>query len=112
MELSEFISESLYQIHKGVLDANAKCKLLGKGAICPIFGEDENAANASHVQIAEFDVLLTTVKGGTGALNGKVAVYVAEIDVTGDLKAERSNAHRVKFTIPHIPPSTIISKSG
>jgi hypothetical protein len=109
MELQQFITETLVQIHAGVEDAiRQRLESAGSGVINPLFHEFfEGNISETNCQPVEFDVAVTVgTRGGAEA-----GIKVLAINIGGEMKREATTASRIRFTIPIIPPMQSVANS-
>lgn len=108
MDLREFIKESLTEILGGIRDAqDAIIPLDGHhGVINPTWNDITDLAD--HVQVVRFEVAVTAsdqnTKGGRGGIK------VMSIDLGGKIESQEQNrtVSRVSFSVPIVPPTTIV----
>lgn len=99
MELSDFITEALTQISSGIKRANQQIsEASGNTEGTPVFmlrpgSQQERGAGV------DFNVAITTVKGGGGKGAAKVKVAVFEAEISGDGGGQKENVSRVRFTV-------------
>ena len=116
MELKEFISATLVEIHLGVKDAiNTLSEHDNSGAVNPIASPD---GEMTSVQINEarknvdFDIAVTTTSEDN--INGNAGIKVMGLNLggSGSTTATDSYVTRIKFSIPCIPPSTFVNPAS
>lgn len=112
MELEEFVCNSLLQVMRGMQNAREEWgqeksnQISGDGIICPVWENSKNQKNL--VQEVKFDVAVTastkTEGGGSGGIK------VVALDLSGKVlhSAENSTISRISFSIPILPPTTLI----
>tara|TARA_B100000929_G_scaffold281673_1_gene260914 strand:- start:1160 stop:1537 length:378 start_codon:yes stop_codon:yes gene_type:complete len=112
MELKDFISTTLVEIHQGIQGAISE---LGDprsfGAINPVSGSGDaiSAAQiANNKQQVDFDIAVTTTNSGEAGVQGGVKVVGINIGGSGREVTSDSQVTRVKFSVPYIPPITFI----
>ena len=115
MNLKEFVTVTLTDIQEGVQDAikYATDKRLN-GVINPKFGDDTPYSDL-EVERVEFDVAVTVKKNEDDKEKASLGarIYILET-VVGSKRSkakEESNITRVKFTVPIIPPVTVVDNS-
>ncbi len=102
MDLENFISETLVQISKGVLDANRRVSTSeGKkstGADESLYslspGQDQGGGKGVH-----FDVAVTTQTSDEGQGGAKMKLAVFEANLGGKLKSSEQAVSRVQFSV-------------
>jgi len=117
MDLSNFISETLVGIQKGVHDAIAKSK--GEkltGVINPVLPRKSELGyvrgsdlNQSHIEKVQFDIAVTVDESNSSGMDGSIKVM--GISAGGDKGSTHSSAteSRIQFSIPIIPPVTNVT---
>jgi hypothetical protein len=92
IELSDFISNALIQIAKGVQKANAEL-------INEVFNLRHNKGDSSKIPGIKFDVAVTTASGQ----KDKAGFFVALVNIGGGANTEKSKegeaVHRIQFEI-------------
>lgn len=106
MELHKFITSMLKEIQLGVSTAINETK--GTGAINPAWGTT-NDIGPQHVQNIEFDIAVTAVEKKNDSTEGGIKIPCIHIGGNICENNENSKIHRIKFSIPLIPPVTTIS---
>ena len=109
MNLNEFITATLVDIQCGVHDAITELKSRNSaGAVNPIWSSHETP-NSRHIEKVQFDIAVTVAD--TTAGGGKAGISVVGIELGGSGTASKQNSHvsRIQFSIPIIPPTTIIT---
>lgn len=96
--LSDFISNALIQIAKGVRAANAELKNPEKNQF-EVFNLRDNRGDSSKIPGVKFDVAVTTASGQTD----KAGFFVALVNIGGGANTEKSKEgeaiHRIQFEI-------------
>jgi len=109
MKLENFISETLIGIQKGVSKAIAETTEKGlNGVINPQWVEHKGTG-PHQVRDIQFDVAVTVkVEGG---VEGKSEISVMGINISaeGAGELEHSKVSRIQFSIPVVPPTTIVT---
>jgi len=104
MELREFVSQTLVDIHGGVNDAihMAKEKKI-PGAINPVWGGARNTAR-QDIQVVSFDIAVAVSESADSEVKGGIKVMGMGVD--GETAEFKKNSHtsRIQFTIPVILP--------
>jgi len=112
IELKEFIHQALVQIITGVKDAQddikgTNAKISPTGLLFTREGDSRVIYKPGRgiVQIAEFDVVLTTSKDAEG--KAKIGVILGDLGlgIRGLIKRKKESVNRVKFTVPILLPS-------
>jgi hypothetical protein len=113
MDLKEFVSRTLSELHAGVADAQKRHKESGeKGAIGVLFRKGEQVDFRSGIRDVEFEVAIT-ISEKTSA-TGRAGLRIATIaDLGGDASrnAEKGSVNKIKFCIPMLFPSTIFDEN-
>jgi len=117
MDLSNFISETLVGIQKGVNDAIEKSKSEKlTGVINPVLPRKSNVGytidnelNQSHIEKIQFDIAVTVDESKSSGADGSIKVM--GISAGGDKGSTHSSAteSRIQFSIPIIPPVTNVT---
>ncbi len=108
MALHEFITATLLDIQRGVQNAidTARTEKL-HGAINPSWRDMAGAA-VHDVQKVQFDIAVTVSdKNSVGAKSG-ISVLGLKLGVDGASTGESSHESRIQFTVPVVPPTTVI----
>lgn len=96
--LSDFISNALIQIAKGVREANAELKNPEKHQF-EVFNLRDNRGDSSKIPGIKFDVAVTTASGQ----KDKAGFFVALVNIGGGANTEKSKegeaVHRIQFEI-------------
>lgn len=96
--LSDFISNALIQIAKGVRGANAELKNPEKKQF-EVFNLRDNRGDSSKIPGIKFDVAVTTASGQ----KDKAGFFVALVNIGGGANTEKSKEgeaiHRIQFEI-------------
>lgn len=114
MELKEFITTTLVEIHEGVSEAIQRLASSGQnlGAINPIPFEDgrmtANAINNNKSNV-DFDIAVTTTSADSAGANGGIKVMGVNLGGSASTSSSDSAVTRIKFSIPCIPPTTNIT---
>ena len=106
MELSEFVTETLMAIQRGVFEAiNRMEKEKIAGVISPVWHSGEQIDWKDYAQPVEFDVVVTTADkaSATGKAGIKVLSFV-EAGGEGTKGREHSTVNRIKFSVLIVPP--------
>ena len=99
MELSDFITEALTQISTGIKNANQKIQeASGNADVKAIFTLRPGSQQYQGAGV-DFDVAITTVKGGDAKGAAKVKVAVFEAEISGGGSVQKENISRVRFTV-------------
>jgi hypothetical protein len=110
MNLSDFVSETLVEVQKGVQNAIRRCSdLETNGVINPVWGDAEDASR-SDIREVTFDIALTTVDKSTGGITGGIRVMGIGVGGESKANAERSHVSRIHFSIPIVPPVTTVER--
>lgn len=116
MQLDQFIKETIYQVLSGIRDAQSELKQNGiLGAVSPVFDHANNLTTEQILQI-EFDVAVTvestssSEKGGGAELG--IQIVSADFGAKGSTSTTESAVSRIKFSVPYIPPSTVIDRGN
>ena len=106
MDLTEFVTETLVAIQKGVLAAiNRMDDEHIVGTINPVWLAEGKIDWKDYTQPVEFDVAVTTTDKASGGGKGGIKVLgLAEFGGEGAKSLEHSMVNRIKFTIPIVPP--------
>lgn len=112
MDLREFVRETLVEIQYGVHAAIKECiaDKEFRGAINPVWGTGWDAITREHVRLVEFDVAVTVSEASS--VDGKAGIKVfsiAEAGAGGSAKTENSTVSHIKFSVPIVPATTIVS---
>ena len=98
IELSDFISNALIQIAKGVQKANTELKNPEKNQY-EVFSLRHNKGDSSKIPGVKFDVAVTAVSGQ----KDKAGFFVTLHNIGGGANTEKSNegeaVHRIQFEI-------------
>jgi hypothetical protein len=105
MELKQFISEALFQLIDGVVEAQSKVDSLG-GRVIPFVRDPEKKSLYSKtpddlpVVFVDFDISVeaqegTGTKGGVGVVTG-----MFNLGSSGESKENKQLSNRIKFSIP------------
>lgn len=90
MDVREFVSETLQQIHQGILDAQ----------------ENDNPSQKVHLDFREnrqkvsFDIAVTVVEGSESGAKAGISVWSIGAGVTGKTESSTSIVSRIKFVVP------------
>jgi hypothetical protein len=107
MELKDFISETLFQIVTGVVDAQTKVNAMGKGgSVNPFVHQLHDSSNCPRTPSGEavaqvdFDIAIiaeegTGTKGGIGVVAGIFA-----LGSQGQSKENFQTTNKIKFNVP------------
>lgn len=98
IQLSDFISNALIQIAKGVQKANAKLKNPEKNKY-EVFSLRHNIGDSSKIPGVKFDVAVTAASGQ----KDKAGLFVALVNIGGGANTEKLKEneafHRIQFEI-------------
>jgi len=110
MELEEFVQNSLVPIMRGIMSAQKDwdSKNSGYGVISPAWDGPDDFRN--RTQEVKFDVAVTAATKTEGGGSG--GIKVVAFDVSGKISHSAENAvvSRISFTVPILPPTTVIQK--
>lgn len=110
MNLQDFIRDTIIQVQIGINEARVALEGV-PGVINPVWG-DVSRISEENIQNIDFDIAVTvdsSTKGGVkGSSSGFIKVLAADIDANGELSRGRSSVSRVTFSVPYIPPVTIV----
>ncbi len=104
MELKQFISETLFQLIDGVVEAQSKVDSLGGRIIPHVRIQDQKSLYRTNddlpVIFVDFDVSVeaqegTGTKGGIGVVTG-----MFNLGSSGESKENKQLSNRIKFSIP------------
>lgn len=112
MELKDFISETLFQIVTGVVDAQTKVANAGKGGAVNPYVHSLNEPKSTYartnekepVVLVDFDIAIaaeqgTDTKGGVGVVAGIFA-----LGSQGQSKENLQSTNKIKFNVPVMLP--------
>lgn len=112
MELKEYISQTIYEIAQGVIEASQKCAELG-AIVNPAETVGENGsyyvpkdkikghtAVERRVQQIHMDVLISVTESSMLDSTLKASIKVLGADVNGKTEGNTVNSNRVSFDIP------------
>ncbi|MDN3640373.1 hypothetical protein QWY82_16380 [Simiduia curdlanivorans] len=108
MKLKDFISNTLFEIQEGVQEAQRLVKKADtSGVINPVW-KSASEANKSDIREVQFDVAVTVIEKTGGKAGG--AIKVMGIGIGADISGggENSYVSRIQFSIPVIPPMTVV----
>jgi len=108
MELKDFVSETLFEIQLGVQLAIQRTKKENtNGVINPVWGHHSNTDD-SHIKEVRFDIAVTINDKTSDKLGA--GIKVMGINVGGDALDSKESSHvsRIQFSIPIIPPVTVV----
>ena len=110
MELEEFIRSSMLQIMQGIRGAQQEWKTpsSGAGVISPAWDGPDDFVN--RVQEVKFDVAVTAATKTEGGGSGGIKVVALDVSGKVSRSAENSTVSRISFSIPILPPTTVIEK--
>ena len=112
MELDQFVRDSVFQVISGIKAAQDEIKKQGIGAATSPVWDHANNLGSNHVLSTEFDVVVTAeLKNGSEAgESAKISIQVlgADIGKRAQSSSAESPVSRVKFTVPYIPPATVV----
>lgn len=110
MELEEFVKSSLVQIMKGIMSAQKEWATTssGYGVISPAWDGPDDFRN--RTQEVKFDVAVTGASKTEGGGAGGIKVVALDISGKIDRSAEKSIVSRISFSVPILPPTTVIEK--
>lgn len=109
MELKEFIASTLGEIQEGVQKAiNETSKNDVAGVINPHWGKVSNL-NSSLIQQINFDIAVTVSDEEKAGVNGGIKVVGLSIGGEDTAISKASRVSRIQFSIPIIPPITIVN---
>lgn len=103
MELKQFISETLFQLIDGVVEAQSKVDSLG-GRVIPHVRNTEQKYSKTNDELpvisVDFDISVeaqegTGTKGGVGVVTG-----MFNLGSSGESKENKQLSNRIKFSIP------------
>ena len=98
IQLSDFISNALVQIAKGVREANAELKNPEKNQF-EVFSLRHNKGDSSKIPGVKFDVAVTAASGQ----KNKAGFFVALLNIGGGANTEKTKegeaVHRIQFEI-------------
>lgn len=98
IELSEFVSNALVQIAKGVREANTELKTSENNQY-EVFNLRGNRGDSSKIPGIKFDVAVTVGNDHTD----KAGFFVALVNIGGGANTEKSKsdevAHRIQFEV-------------
>ena len=109
MDLKDFVSQSLTELHDGVADAIERHTKLGRlGAISVAFKKDGVVNWKECVRDVEFEVAVTTSEKVAGSAKGGLKVAsIAELGGDASKSLENSAINKIKFSIPMIFPAQV-----
>jgi len=111
MELEEFVQTTLVQIMRGIMSAQKEwdSKSSGYGVISPAWDGPDDFVN--RTQGVNFDVAVTAAKKSERGGGGGIKV-IAAFEASGKISnsAENSTVSRISFSVPILPPTTVIRK--
>ena len=108
MELSEFVAMTLGEIQRGVQTAINSTKGNVSGAINPVWGTTKDIG-AAHIQSIHFDIAVTAVEKASGQVGGGIKVVGVTLGGGGTGTSETTEVSRIQFSIPIVPPVTVVS---
>jgi hypothetical protein len=109
MELKNFIASSLTEIQEGVQTAINKTIENGiNGVINPSWGKVNNRANNSLIQNVSFDIAVTVEDEDKAGVKGGIKVVGVTFGGENTELYKKSSVSRIQFSIPIIPPVTIV----
>ncbi len=112
MELKTFIAETLSEIQAGVQTAiHTTDNNKTNGCINPCWGTTDDI-NTNHIQNIDFDIAVTVSDKITGEAEAGIKVVGVSIGGGGSGSSEKIHISRIQFSIPIVPPVTIISNSN
>lgn len=111
MELKDFISKTIVDIQQGVQEAiqtvqNDKTN----GVINPVWG-NVNRITVRNIREVNFDIAVTVSEKKEGGIGAGINVMGVKIGGDGSKGSENSNVSRINFTVPIIPPVTIVKEA-
>ncbi|MGP8271895.1 MAG: hypothetical protein ACLQLH_17670 [Terracidiphilus sp.] len=110
MELEQFIHNSMVQIMKGIMSAQKEwaSTCSGYGVISPAWDGPDDFRN--RTQEVKFDVAVTAATKTEGGGGGGIRVVALDLSGKIDRSAEKSTVSRISFSVPILPPTTVIEK--
>jgi|WetSurMetagenome_2_1015567.scaffolds.fasta_scaffold429841_2 hypothetical protein len=110
MELEQFIHNSMVQVMKGIMSAQKEwaSKGAGYGVISPAWDGPDDFRN--RTQEVNFDVAVTAATKTEGGGEGGIKVVALNLSGKIDHSAEKSTVSRISFSVPILPPTTVIKK--
>jgi Trypsin-co-occurring domain 2 len=110
VELEDFIRSSVLQIMRAIKSAQEEWSTpaSGAGVISPAWDGPDDFKN--RVQEVKFDVAVTAGAKNEGGGGG--GIKVVALDLSGKIShsTENSTVSRIAFSIPILPPTTVIQK--
>ena len=120
MELSEFVSQSLTQIVKGVKTSQDEIRKQGGFANPAVFTSAHGQASATHfgtiengqnLLLVDFDVAVTVTDATEGGVGGKLSVAsFFKFEAGGKANSINESTSRIKFKVPLALPVDIQTK--
>lgn len=108
MELHEFVSATLLNIQRGVQNAiTAALSEKLNGAINPSW-RDMSGAAVHDVQKVCFDIAVTVSDKSSLGVGSGISVLGVKLGVDGTTAGESSHVSRIQFTVPIVPPTTMV----
>lgn len=109
MELKDFIAMTLTEIQSGVQAAIEGAKKSGaNGAISPCW-DSVREAGSTLIQKVQFDIAVTVSDKTEGKAEAGIKVVGIGFGGGATGSTETSHISRIQFSIPIIPPSTVIT---
>jgi hypothetical protein len=126
MELSEFISSTLQEISRGILDASEKLsdtnavvspldfRINSKDSQAfgrtrnPHFPLNEDEENTRVVQKVDFDIAVSVDESENSQASGKITVLSIGIGAAVDSTTKSGTVSRINFSVPVVLPSVEI----
>jgi hypothetical protein len=113
MKVSEFISDALIEVCRGVDDAIKRRDSEGLTArISPIFLDpaDQSVDWTKMIEKVEFDIAVTQAESRQVDGHGGLEVVAAlKIGADGTRKSEQSSVNRIRFSIPVLYPAQVVN---
>ena len=111
MDLEEFVKNSIVQIMRGIQSSQKawNTKSSGYGVISPAWDGPDDFRN--RTQDVKCDVAVTAASKNEGGGDGGIKV-IALVDIPGKFShsVESSTVSRISFSIPILPPTTVVEK--
>jgi len=112
MDLEQFVSETICAVICGIKSAGDTLRQRNIGAaISPVWDASDNLSDDNVLRM-DFDVAITVAESAQSEAGRGVKVGIQVLSLGGERKdhtlAETSSVSRVKFSVPYIPPSTMV----
>ena len=96
MQLREFVKATIFQVTKGVQDAQAACRDSGAVIAPSVFRNGNNVA----LQLVEFDVAIAASEAASEKAGPGLLVAGLGVGARSEANETASTLNRIKFSVP------------